>query len=333
MSNAPTIKLVTNEDWTIWFKALKTKAKNQDLWEYLDPTKPHKPLLISTAPTPPNIKDFRKRSSAITRSTVSNTNTPSSATQDTIVADPTEMDEDYRAREDDDAAILAQDVADLSEKGLRVYNALWTNYEHLSKRHEALKKKVSVLQDWVIETVDQPLARHNFNEEESLADWIKSIHEEFSLVGEERRDKARREYREHLGKPHQSRLATLKSTREWITIWRDAINEARDVDLQEAKEADLWFKDLVAALRASPLESWINAYAVSQRSSAQVNTLKVGEALAAIRLAISEHPEPTKRPRVTHGAFFTAEGTEEEADSDKDTPRKENKRKQPPKKK
>ncbi|KAF5262347.1 hypothetical protein FOXYS1_6935 [Fusarium oxysporum] len=198
MSNAPTIKLVTNEDWTIWFKALKTKAKNQDLWEYLDPTKPHKPLLISTAPTPPNIKDFRKRSSAITRSAVSNTNTPSSATQDTIVADPTEMDEDYRAREDDDAAILAQDVADLSEKGLRVYNALWTNYEHLSKRHEALKEK---------------------------------------------------------------------------------------------------------------------------------------KALAAIRLAISEHPEPTKRPCVTHGAFFTAEGVEEEADSDKDTPRKEHKRKQPPKKK
>ncbi|KAF6517498.1 hypothetical protein HZS61_003059 [Fusarium oxysporum f. sp. conglutinans] len=86
------------------------------------------------------------------------------------------MDEDYRVREDDDAAILAQDVADLSEKGLRVYNALWTNYEHLSKRHEALKKKVSVLQDWIIETVDQPLARHNFNEEESLTDWIKSIH-------------------------------------------------------------------------------------------------------------------------------------------------------------
>ena len=64
-----------------------------------------------------------------------------------------------------------------------------------------------------------------------------------------------------------------------------------------------------------------------------MNTLKVGEALAAIRLAISEHPEPTKRPRVTHGAFFTAEGTEEDADSDKDTPRKEHKRKQPPKKK
>ncbi|KAK2684605.1 hypothetical protein QWA68_016518 [Fusarium oxysporum] len=61
-----------------------------------------------------------------------------------------------------------------------------TNYEHLSKRHEALKKKVSVLQDWIIETVDQPLARHNFNEEESLTDWIKSIHEEFSLVVQQR---------------------------------------------------------------------------------------------------------------------------------------------------
>jgi hypothetical protein len=52
------------------------------------------------------------------------TDTPSSATQDTIVADPTEMDDDYRVRKDDDVAILAQDVADLSEKGLPVYNAL-----------------------------------------------------------------------------------------------------------------------------------------------------------------------------------------------------------------
>ncbi|KAH6873614.1 hypothetical protein B0T10DRAFT_466145 [Thelonectria olida] len=56
MAANSTTRLATGEGWITWFKTLKTKAMNEDLWEYLDPTKNNKPALISKEPVPPNIR-------------------------------------------------------------------------------------------------------------------------------------------------------------------------------------------------------------------------------------------------------------------------------------
>ncbi|KAH6949378.1 hypothetical protein BKA56DRAFT_680324 [Ilyonectria sp. MPI-CAGE-AT-0026] len=130
-ANTNTIKLISNKDWISWYKTLKTTAINEDLWDYVDPTKTGKLEMISTAPTPPDITYFRKKSSASTRSAAADT--PLSST-DTITARTDDEDPTFPVRSD--ITLQARQVTELTEKGLRMYNVMWTNYEHLSKHYK-----------------------------------------------------------------------------------------------------------------------------------------------------------------------------------------------------
>lgn len=320
-----TIKLATDQDWITWFKTLKTIAMNEDLWDYLDPTKPNKPPLTSTAPIPPDITSFRKRQPSGTRAATAETISVSTQSTDTITARTD--DEDPTFQEGDDIAIQAQQLAELTEKGLRMYNAMWTNYEHLNKRHKDFKTRSKTVQNWVLETVDEPLSRHHCPAEKSLPEWIQSIYDEFSLAEDERKQKARRVYREILAEPYRTKITTYKAAGDWLTRWRNAINEARDVNLQEAIEPDQWLTDLTTALRASPLESWINAYSVTQISQVRAGTLAIGPVTADIRRVIGNQPEFLKRPKVVPGAFHTRDGAEEGDDDASASGRRLNSRK------
>ncbi|KAH6883592.1 hypothetical protein B0T10DRAFT_565174 [Thelonectria olida] len=299
MTTNSTTRLVTGQDWITWFKTLKTKAKREDLWDFLDPTKTNKPELTPTAPTPPDITKFRKKHASSSRGTL--TNTPSTSTQstDTIIAQTDNDDPTFQ--EGDDIAIQAQDVNELTEKGLRTYNALWTNYEHRNKLYLQTVKKIKTIEDWVMDTIDETHSRHHCSDEKSLAEWIQSLYDEFSLAEDERKQKARRVYREILAEPSLKKIATYQATSEWLTRWRNAINEAQDVKLQEATEPDQWLNDLTGALRSTPMESWINAYSVTQ-------TLQV-------RGAIGNQPEPLRKARVAHGAFHGG-GSQGEGEDD-----------------
>ncbi|KAJ3454028.1 hypothetical protein MRS44_018660 [Fusarium solani] len=309
MTTNSNIKLVNDDDWVTWYKTLKIKAKHQGLWEYLDPEKTNKPPMISVPPMPPDITLLRPSRHGVT-TRAGSTTTPSSITQGTGTLGVVPSDDDSANREETDPAISLEQINEMSDKSLRSYNTLWSNYGHLLKRHENFQKKVDTIQNWVMETVDDPLGRHHCSPDHDLADWIKSLYDEFRVSQFDRTQKAQREYREILEKPRQSRLNTYKATGEWIAQWRNAINEARDVDLQEAKLATLWFNELTITLRATPLESWVNAYSVTQVNRVRDNTLTVAEAVADIRRVITNQPEPRKRAKVTHGAFLSAEGAE-----------------------
>ena len=313
MTTNPTIQLATDQDWITWFKTLKTLAINEDLWEYLDPMKSNKPLLTSTAPIPPDITSFRKRQVGGTRAAMAEISSSTTQSTDTITARTD--DEDPTFQDGDDIAIQAQQLAKLTEKGLRMYNAMWTNYEHLNRRHKDFKARTKIIQNWIMDTVDEPLSRHHCPAERSLPEWIQSIYNEFSLAEDERKQKARQIYREILAEPRLTKIIAYKAVSDWLTRWRNAINEARDVNLQEAVEPDQWFTDLSTALRFSPLESWINAYSVTQISQVRAGTLAVGPVTADIRRAIGNQPELLRKPRITHGAFHATDGPEEgEAD-------------------
>lgn len=305
-ANANTIKLATDEDWISWYKTLKTTAMNEDLWDHLDPTKTGKPEMISTAPNPPDITYFRKKSSASTRSTAADT--PSSST-DTITARTD--DEDPTFPVGSDVALQARQVTELTEKGLRMYNAMWTNYEHLSKRHKDFQIRTKTVRNWILDTVAEPLSRTHCTAETTLPQWVQSIYDEFALAAKERKQKARRAYREILNEPLRARITTYKAVSDWLMRWRNAINEAKDVGLQEATEPDQWLPDLTEALRASPMESWMNAYSVTQINKVEDGTLAVGPVMADIRRAIGGQQGPPKKNKLGHGAFLGGGGSEE----------------------
>lgn len=310
MTTNSTTRLVTEEDWITWFKTLKTKAKREDLWDFLDPTKTNKPELTPTAPTPPDIKKFRKKHASSSRGTLANTPSTSTQSADTIIAQTD--DDDPTFQEGDDTAIQAQDVDELTEKGLRTYNALWTNYEHRNKLYLQTVKKIKTIEDWVMDTIDETHSRHHCSDEKSLAEWIQSLYNEFSLAEDERKQKARRVYREILAEPRLNKITTYRATGDWLTRWRNAINEAQDVKLQEATEPDQWLNDLTGALRSTPMESWINAYSVTQTLQVRAGTLTVGPVTADIRRAIGDQPEPLKKARITPGAFHSGGGQKEQ---------------------
>ncbi|RSL84510.1 hypothetical protein CDV31_016693 [Fusarium ambrosium] len=303
MTTNATIKLVTSNDWISWYKVLKTKANNEDLWSYIDPTKEGKPTLNVEAPMPPIPSPTARREGSPPQSTQGTQGTLATGGPVEGVTAPTPV--DYVQQ--------SQRFAELPDTDQKALALRWTMYEHLSKDYKEFRRRVATVQNWVIDTVDEPIARHHFTEDDTLDKWIKSLYTEFSLATTERKQTARRDYRALLNEPHRSRINTYKATGEWLSKWRTAINEASDVGLQEAKEADQWFPDLSAALRATPLESWVNAYGVTQVTKVRENTLKVAEVSADIRLAIADQPE-TKRPRVSHGAFPSAKGAEEGED-------------------
>ncbi|QGI77270.1 hypothetical protein CEK25_003999 [Fusarium fujikuroi] len=114
------------------------------------------------------------------------------------------------------------------------------------------------------------------------------------------KQEARRAYREVLAKPLRRRYTTYKGASDWLKQWRTSINEARDVGLQEAEEADQWFPDLIMALRLTPLESWANAYSVTQMNHVRSNTLSIGVVAADIRLALASQPD-TQRAKLKEG--------------------------------
>lgn len=304
-----TIKLVTGDDWIPWSSALKTKALNQDLWDYLDPEKTNKPKLHLVKPTPPAITDFRKRKGAATSATTESL-IPSSTSTDTIIAAAgTETDsEDPRLAIGEDSALRASDVTDLTEKGLSTYNAMWANYEYRKRQYKETKKSLDVIQDWIKESISVPLYQQNCRADDSLADWVQALQTKFAYAYDERVQKARRTLRELLAKPLQHHITTYKATGEWLALWEIAIEEAQTVKLQEATEASQWFKDLVRALRGTPLESWINAYDASKTDDAIENTLSVQAVTAAIRRVIADSPDLPQRRKVAPGAFHAPQG-------------------------
>jgi hypothetical protein len=317
MTTNSTTRLVTGEDWITWFKILKTKATNENLWDYLDPTKTNKPELNIKEPVPPNIRKFRKRNAVNTRGTLADTPSTSTQSTDTIIARGD--DEDPHFYEGDNIAIQAQDVEELTEKGLRTYNALWTNYEHRNKLYIQSVTKVKTIQNWVMDTIDESHSRHHCLAEKSLTEWIQSIYNEFSLAADERKQKARRTYREILAEPRSKKITTYQATGDWLTRWRNAINEAQDVKLQEATEPDQWLNDLTDSLRSTPMESWINAYNVTQTDQVRAGTLTVGPVTADIRRAIGSQPELLKKTRIAQGAFYSGGSQEEEGKDDHST--------------
>lgn len=313
MATATSIELVTDEDWITWFKTLKTTAMNEDLWDYLDPEKKNKPELISKAPIPPDITQFKKKPALITRSRLAEQSQVSSDHTETITA--VTDDEDPTLGDEDDMTLKAQDVSELPEKGLRVYNALWANYEHRNKRHKEFQTRTKNVRNWVLETLDEPLSRHHCKPETSLPEWIQSIYDEFALATEQRKQRARRAYREILGEPFQGKIKTNTAAADWLKRWRNAINEAQDVGLQEAIEPDQWLGDLTTALQSTHLQAWTDAYSVMQIAQVRAGTLTVGPVMADIRREIAKRPETPRRGRVSQGAFHGGGGTQEEADS------------------
>ncbi|KAH7147073.1 hypothetical protein B0J13DRAFT_665042 [Dactylonectria estremocensis] len=309
MTSATPIKLATSDDWIPWFSALKTKALNQDLWEYIDPAKTNKPTLSLKKPIPPDIATFRRRKGAATAANTE-ASTPGSADTGTIIAaSGTQADsEDPRLAFGEDSALQASEVTDLTDKGLQTYNAMWANYEYRTRQYKATKKSLDTVQDWIKESISVPLYRQNCTAETSLADWVESLQNKFAQAQDERIHKARRTFRELLAKPHQHRITTYKGTEEWLALWEDAVQEAQAVKLQEATEASQWFKDLVRALRGTPLESWINAYDATKTDEAISNTLPLTRVTGAIRRAIDDSPETPRRGKVAPGAFHTHQG-------------------------
>jgi hypothetical protein len=309
MTSTTPIKLVTSDDWIPWFSALKTKSLNQDLWEYIDPAKADKPTLSLKKPIPPDITAFRRRKGAASTMTTEAA-TPSSGDTGTITAAlETQTDsEDPRLAIGEDSALQASEVTDLTDKGLHAYNAMWANYEYRMRQYKTTKKSLDIVQDWIKESISVPLYRQNCTAETSLTDWVKSLQNKFAQAEDERIHKARRNLRELLAKPHQYRITTYKGTEEWLALWEDAIQEAQAVRLQEATEASQWFKDLVRALRGTPLESWINAYDATKTDEAIANTLSLTRVTGAIRRAIADSPEIPRRGKVTPGAFHVQQG-------------------------
>ncbi|KAH8902613.1 hypothetical protein BR93DRAFT_931849 [Coniochaeta sp. PMI_546] len=55
-----------------------------------------------------------------------------------------------------------------------------------------------------MDTIDESLSRHHCPAEKTLPEWIQSIYDEFSLAENERKQNARRAYREILGEPRNS---------------------------------------------------------------------------------------------------------------------------------
>jgi hypothetical protein len=207
MTTNTNTKLASSDDWVAWFNVLKTKAKNQDLWVYIDPLAENKPSLASNPPTKPDIRSMKKkgpRTRAVTAE-----GTPS--TQGSSV---TLQEEDPLLGADADDSQRANEISDLSAANLQTYNSLWTLYKHLLSEHENLKKRTAKVQDWVLETVDEPLARHHCSADNTLADWVKSLYEEFSLAAADRKWKARKAYRNHLAKPRRSRLTSHRALDE-----------------------------------------------------------------------------------------------------------------------
>ncbi|KAJ3544453.1 hypothetical protein NM208_g3041 [Fusarium decemcellulare] len=312
MSTLTTIKLATRSDWIRWFRALKIKSKNEDLWNYIDPTNSNKPALTVTPPSPPDIMAIHRQTVAATEAR--GTEAASSSTQETPTAEGSRaIDDPIRER----------------RRGLRYTDA--RNPKISQRRNSApsdLKRRIAAIQNWILETVDDAIARIHLSEDETLVEWVKFLHDEFSLPQHERLKEAIRNYRDILEKPQQRRVATYKGTRDWFTQWRVAIKEARDVDLQEAKEADYWFTDLTEALRSTPLESWIDVYRVTKISNVRANTLSIGVVAADIRQALARYEDVTKTD-IDHGEFVATEEAEEEAGT---SPRQRNSRQGNPRK-
>ncbi|KAF4985571.1 hypothetical protein FDECE_16469 [Fusarium decemcellulare] len=297
MSTNSTIKLATRSDWISWFKALKIKSESEDLWNYIDPTNSNKPALTATPPSPPDIMAIHRRTVA---ATARGTEAASSSTQETPTAEGSRAIDDPIARDANDYAIQIQEIPNLSEKEQRTFVTMMATYESYLREYRDLKRRIAAIQNWILETVDDAIARLHLSEDETLVEWVKSLHDEFSLTRDERQQEAIRNYRDILAKPQQRQVTTCKGTRDWLTQWRVAVKEARDVDRQEGKEADLWFTDLTVALRSTPLKSWIDAYSVSKTSNARANTLSIGVVVADIRRALA-------------GGFVATEEAEDEA--------------------
>ncbi|KAF9760997.1 hypothetical protein IL306_004019 [Fusarium sp. DS 682] len=312
-----TIRLESSNEWISWLKALKVKSKNEDLWVYIDPTVTNKPTLKVVAPTPPDISAVGRRSATAARAATtleaSSSSTQETATQEVEpqVEEPGGIHTDYE--------IQTRQIPHLTEKDHRTVATMRATYDTYLKNYKDLKRRTSAIQDWVLDTVDEGIARHHFSENDTLAEWVQSLYDEFSLTQTERKQEARRAYREVLAKPQRRRYTTYKGTSDWLKQWRISINEARDVGLQEAEEADQWFTDLITALRSTPLESWANAYSVTQMNHTRTNTLSIGVVAADIRLALASQPD-TQRAKVSHGAFLA--GSKEEDEEENESPRR-----------
>ncbi|KAH7111905.1 hypothetical protein B0J13DRAFT_659459 [Dactylonectria estremocensis] len=192
-------------------------------------------------------------------------------------------------------------------------------------RHKDFQTRTKNVRNWVLETIDEPLSRHHCKPETTLPEWIQSIYDEFALATEQRKQRARRTYRDILGEPLQGKIKTNAAAAEWLIRWRNAINEAQDVGLHEAKEPDQWLGDLTA-LQSTHLQAWTDAYSVMQIGQVRAGTLTVGPVMADIRREIAKRPEVPRRGRIAPGAFHNGGGTQEGANNSPNTPQKNNKK-------
>ena len=258
------IKLNTSKEWKAWENLFKAKAIAKDLWEHINPECLEQPLFKK--PTPPCISDFTKEVITTPQSTPEQQTQHGTVTVQASSASATQgTSTDTAGNRRPQPAVT---IHDLSKDDRHTYQLLLSTYNSDAKRYEVQKHDTNALRDWVLETVSSQLTTTSCKPEESLRKWHDNLRTRVRMTTGQRQITVRTEYL----KAVKPLTRAPRDFRLWLNNWTAAIDEAQDVDIQQATNPRMWCQDFMNAIgHIKPL--WVATHEVHYRTAIEDETL------------------------------------------------------------
>ena len=286
------------QDWPNWSPEFKGKAKNLDLWDYINPDNK---APWPTRPIAPAVADYAKRLVRVgTRSASSSQASPGTLAPDEVDTNGT-----------------ARTISELTTDGKENYKLDLTNYIHIDKQYTQFRANHDKLVDWIKSTVGPSIHETCCDVDKTIDEWYEAFQEVGSAYEHTKKESVRMRYRNAV-KP-LSKLPHMFD--KWITEWEAAMAQGQKYNCAETMEASSWAGDLSRALRGA-LGNWSGNFVTIHRNKIKENTLKFREVASELHDYWSTLYKQEPVRGVAKGAFPSfgrPDNTTEDHESDQDT--------------
>lgn len=291
------------QDWPNWSPEFKGKAKNLDLWDYLNPDDK---TPWPTRPVAPAVADYAKRLVRVgTRSASSSQTTPGTLVSDEI-----------------DTSSTARTISELTTDGKENYKLDLTNYIHIDKQYTQFRANHDKLVDWIKSTVGPSIRETCCDVDKTIDEWYEAFQEVGSAYEHTKKESVRARYRNAV----QPLTKLPHKFDTWITEWEAAMAHGRKYNCAETMEALSWAGDLSRALRGV-LGNWSGNFVTLHRSQIKENTLKFREVASELHDYWSTLYKQAPVRGVVKGAFPSfgpPDNTTDDPESDQDIRKRKN---------
>jgi hypothetical protein len=266
------VSLKSSKDWEAWNTQFEFKAISTDLWRLISPNEDEEGTEpFAEKPSPPNIGDYDKR---LTRQEARETrenrlqnaqcSTTAQASQQQQQAGVPEM----IPVEEVDTANKPKTVAEMTTAARQAFQLDWTIYQHDLKIYTAEREAIDELKNWVVRTTSKHLVRTACDPKDTLKGWYENLKEQVGVSIIKQKKNARSIYKEAtkpLTKAPRDALA-------WLTNWEQAVTLAKEKEVPEVQDSNIWFEDFSLAIRGF-MKEWIVLYEMIHATEIEEGTL------------------------------------------------------------